>query len=165
MYCSAFASCCIGEARQDSRAQIEALVTSCSSVNYTAVTSACRTPADRRKTQPPRVSFTELLPWFFRLRTPSAAALSGGGGTVHRSRRIGNGRPVGRRPHAQPSRRTGRRVKSPRRAHPIRTATRTPTGADARAHEICTYVIILISRVFVIIPPLRLSACTRAKRP
>lgn len=86
-----------------------------------------------------------------------------GGGNVHRSRRIGNGRPpVGRRPHAQPSRRTGRRVKSPRRAHPIRTATRTPTGADARAHEICTYVIILVSRVFVVIPPLRLSASTRA---
>jgi len=85
------------------------------------------------------------------------------GGNVHRSRRVDNGRPVGRRPHAQPSRRTGRRVKSPRRAHPIRTATRTPTGADARAHEICTYVIILISRVFVVIPPLRLlSACTRA---
>jgi len=147
------------------RVKTRARVTSCSSVN-TAVTSAFRPPADRRKTRPPRVSFTELLPWVFRLRTPSAAALSGGGGgTVHRSRRIGNGRPVGRRPHAQPSRRTGRRVKSPRRAHPIRTATRTPTGADARAHEICTYVIILISRVSVIIPPLRLSACTRATRP
>ncbi|KAL4142402.1 hypothetical protein QTP88_004869 [Uroleucon formosanum] len=87
-------SCGIGEARQDSRAQIEARVTSCPSANA-VVTSACRTPADRRKTQPPRVSFTESLPWVFRLRTPSAATPSGGGGTVHRSRPYGQ-RPAGR---------------------------------------------------------------------
>lgn len=71
-----------------------------------------------------------------RLRAAAAAPFTG-------RDRMGNGRPVGRRPHAQTSRRTGRRVKSPRRAHPNRTATRTPTGADARAHEICTYVITL----------------------
>jgi len=93
---------------------------------HTAVTSARRTPADRRKPRPPpptppRVTFTVLLPWVFRLRTTPCG--SGGGSEraapfTRRAARAAAGRSVGGHTH-------GRRG-GPAAARQKKSSARTP---------------------------------------